>query len=36
VFAGALAVLLVALITASYLPVRRAMQVNPVEVLRSE
>jgi ABC-type antimicrobial peptide transport system permease subunit len=36
VFAGALVVLLVALITASYLPVRRAMQVNPVEVLRSE
>lgn len=36
VFAGSLAVLLVALSTASYLPVRRAMQVNPVEVLRSE
>jgi putative ABC transport system permease protein len=36
VFSGALAVLLAALIAASYVPMRRALRVNPVEVLRSE
>ena len=36
VFAGAVGVLLAALIGASYLPVRRALRVNPVDVLRSE
>jgi len=28
--------LLAAVVAASYLPVRRALQVNPVDVLRSE
>ncbi len=36
VFAGAVGMLLAALIGASYLPVRRALRVNPVDVLRSE
>ena len=35
-FAGALTVLAVALVIASYLPVRRALQVNPIDVLRSD
>ena len=36
VFAGAVVVLMGAVIAASYFPVRRALRVNPVEVLRSE
>ena len=36
VFAGAVGVLVTALIGASYFPVRRALRVNPVDVLRSE
>jgi putative ABC transport system permease protein len=36
VFAGTVAVLLAALIIASYIPVRRAIRVNPVETLRNE
>lgn len=36
VLVGAVAVLIAAVIAASYLPVRRAMDVNPVDVLRSE
>lgn len=36
VLAGAIAVLMAAVIVASYFPVRRALAVNPVEVLRSE
>jgi putative ABC transport system permease protein len=36
VFAGTVAVLLAALIIASYIPVRRAIRVNPVEILRNE
>jgi ABC-type antimicrobial peptide transport system permease subunit len=36
VLAGAVSVLIVAVIAASYLPVRRALGVNPVDVLRSE
>ena len=34
--ASLVALLLAALIGASYLPVRRALRVNPVDVLRSE
>jgi ABC-type antimicrobial peptide transport system permease subunit len=36
VFGGAVAVLLAAVIAASYLPLRRALTVNPVDVVRSE
>ena len=36
VFAGAAGVLIAAMIAASYLPLRRALQVNPVDVLRTE
>ena len=36
VFAGAVVVLITAVIAASYFPLRRALRVNPVEVLRSE
>jgi ABC-type antimicrobial peptide transport system permease subunit len=36
VLAGSVLVLLAAVIVASYFPVRRALAVNPVEVLRSE
>jgi ABC-type antimicrobial peptide transport system permease subunit len=36
VLAGSVALLIGALIAASYLPVRRAVRVDPVEVLRSE
>ena len=36
VFAGAVVVLMAAVIAASYFPLRRALRVNPVEVLRSE
>jgi putative ABC transport system permease protein len=36
VFAGAVVVLMGAVIAASYLPLRRALRVNPVDVLRSE
>jgi ABC-type antimicrobial peptide transport system permease subunit len=36
VYAAALVVLVLALLAASYLPVRRALSINPVEVLRSE
>ena len=36
VFAGAVFVLIAAVIAASYFPLRRALAVNPVEVLRSE
>ncbi len=35
-YAGAVLVLLLALMAASYLPVRRALRVNPIEVLRTE
>jgi ABC-type lipoprotein release transport system permease subunit len=35
-FAGAVVVLMGAVIAASYLPLRRALRVNPVDVLRSE
>jgi putative ABC transport system permease protein len=36
VFAGALGVLLIALLMASWVPVRRALKVDPVEVMRAE
>ena len=36
VFAGAVVVLMAAVIAASYFPLRRALRVNPVDVLRSE
>jgi len=36
VYAGAIAVLLAALMLGTYVPVRRALSVNPVEVLRTE
>jgi len=36
VYAGAMAVLLLALVGASYLPVRRALRIDPLEVLRNE
>jgi putative ABC transport system permease protein len=36
VYAAAAAVLIVALVAASYVPVRRAVRVNPIEVLRAE
>ena len=36
VMGGAVAILVAAVIAASYLPLRRALTVNPVEVLRSE
>jgi ABC-type antimicrobial peptide transport system permease subunit len=36
VLGGAVAVLLIAVIAASYVPLRRALRVNPVDVLRSE
>jgi putative ABC transport system permease protein len=36
VLCGAVSVLIAAVIAASYLPVRRALAVNPVDVLRSE
>ena len=36
VFGGAVAVLLAAVVAASYLPLRRALTVNPVDVVRSE
>jgi putative ABC transport system permease protein len=36
VYGGALAILLCALFAASYLPVRRALRIDPVAVLRSE
>jgi ABC-type antimicrobial peptide transport system permease subunit len=36
VFAGATAVLVAAVVAASYVPLRRALRVNPVDVLRSE
>lgn len=35
-YAGAVGVLLLALAVASYLPVRRALRINPVDVLRGE
>ena len=36
VLGGAVAILVAAVIAASYLPLRRALTVNPVDVLRSE
>jgi ABC-type antimicrobial peptide transport system permease subunit len=36
VLGGAVSVLIAAVIAASYLPLRRALAVNPVDVLRSE
>jgi putative ABC transport system permease protein len=36
VLGGAILVLIAAVLTASYLPLRRALAVNPVDVLRSE
>ena len=36
VLAGAVSVLIVAVVAATYLPLRRALGVNPVDVLRSE
>jgi putative ABC transport system permease protein len=36
VLGGAMLVLIAAILTASYLPLRRALAVNPVDVLRSE
>jgi len=36
VYLGAAAVLIMALLAATYLPVRRALRVSPAEVLRSE
>lgn len=35
-YAAAVVVLLATLIIATYLPVRRALRVNPVDILRSE
>jgi ABC-type antimicrobial peptide transport system permease subunit len=36
VLAGAVAILIAAVIAASYVPLRRALSVSPVDVLRSE
>ena len=36
VFAGAVAVLILAMLAASYIPVRRALRIAPGEVLRSD
>ena len=36
VFAGAVVVLALAVVAGSYVPVRRALRVDPAQVLRSE
>jgi putative ABC transport system permease protein len=36
VYAGAVTVLIAAVVAASYVPLRRAQRVNPIDILRSE